>query len=111
MGVVHGDELQYVFQGLYGDEYAMSTADRKFSKNIFTPLLTNFAKTSVPTPSLTESITVAWTPVEPNKNHIYRISDKPSMDTEHKQDTLKFWYETIPNLFKKKPKAVKKDEL
>ena len=45
MGVVHGDDLQYVFQGLYGEEYPISTSDRKFSKNIFLPLLTNFAKT------------------------------------------------------------------
>ena len=45
MGVVHGDDLQYVFQGLYGEEYPISTSDRKFSKNIMLPLLTNFAKT------------------------------------------------------------------
>lgn len=109
MGVVHGDDLQYVFQGLYGEEYPISTTDRKFSKNIFLPLLTNFAKTSVPTTALPDA--VAWTPLSPDKNHIYRITDTPSMDAEHKLDALKFWHETIPNLFKKKAKTVKKDEL
>ena len=45
MGVGQGDDLQYLFEGLYGADYALSKSDRKFSKNIFVPLLTNFAKT------------------------------------------------------------------
>jgi hypothetical protein len=45
MGVAHGDELQYIFSGLWGDDIQMSSSDRKFTKNIFIPLLTNFAKT------------------------------------------------------------------
>lgn len=45
MGVAHGDDLQYIFSDLWGEELAMSASDTKFTKNIFTPLLTNFAKT------------------------------------------------------------------
>ena len=45
MGIAHGDELQYIFSGIWGDDLSMSPSDTKFSKNIFTPLLTNFAKT------------------------------------------------------------------
>ncbi len=45
MGVAHGDDLQYIFSDVWGEELAMSQSDTKFSKNIFTPLLTNFAKT------------------------------------------------------------------
>jgi hypothetical protein len=45
MGVVHGDELQYVFSDIWGEDLSMSPADVKFSKNVFTQLLTNFAKT------------------------------------------------------------------
>ena len=45
MGVAHGDDLQYVFQGIWGEDLEMSKSDTKFSKNIFVPLLANFAKT------------------------------------------------------------------
>ena len=44
MGVGHGDDLQYMFNDVYGPDYTLSKSDRKFSKNIFVPLLTNFAK-------------------------------------------------------------------
>jgi hypothetical protein len=45
MGVAHGDELQYLFSGIWGEEMEMSASDTKFTRNIFTPLLANFAKT------------------------------------------------------------------
>ena len=44
---------------------------------------------SNPTPALTDAITVAWEPLTAEKNQIYRISEKPSMDTEHKLDSIK----------------------
>ena len=53
MGVAHGDDLQYIFSDIWGDDLSMSPTDTKFSRNIFAPLLTNFAKTSVPTPTIT----------------------------------------------------------
>jgi hypothetical protein len=112
MGVGQGDDLQYMIEGVYGADHGLSKSDKKFSKNIFLPLLTNFAKTSVPTPSLTDAITVAWDPLSPTKNQIYRINEKPSMDAEHKQDALKFWHQDVPKLFTKKQRATKKkDEL
>jgi len=112
MGVAHGDDLQYIFNDVWGSELAMSPTDTKFTKNIFTPLLTNFAKTSVPTPTVTDAINVAWTPLAPNKNRVFKISDKLSVEEDYKQDILKFWNEDIPKLFKKKAAAKKgKDEL
>ena len=45
MGVVHGDELQYIFSDVWGEDLSMSPADVKFTRNVFTFLLTNFAKT------------------------------------------------------------------
>ena len=44
MGVVHGDELQYIFSDIWGEDLTMSPADIKFTRNVFTQLLTNFAK-------------------------------------------------------------------
>ena len=56
MGVAHGDDLQYIFSDIWGDDLSMSPTDTKFSRNIFAPLLTNFAKTSVPTPTITGNL-------------------------------------------------------
>jgi len=112
MGVAHGDDLQYIFSDIWGEDLSMSPADTKFTRNIFAPLLTNFAKTSVPTPTITDNINVAWTPLAPNKNRVFRIGDKLAVDEDYKQDILKFWHEDIPKLFKKKASTKKgKDEL
>jgi hypothetical protein len=45
MGVAHGDDLQYIFSDIWGEDLSMSPSDTKFTKNIFTPMLANFAKT------------------------------------------------------------------
>jgi hypothetical protein len=45
MGVAHGDDLQYILQSVWGEENTMSSSDNKFTKNVYAPLLTNFAKT------------------------------------------------------------------
>merc|ERR1712088_719636 len=104
MGVAHGDDLQYIFSDIWGNDLTMSPTDTKFTRNIFAPLLTNFAKTSVPTPTITDAINVAWTPLAPNKNRVFRIGDKLAVDQDYKQD--------IPKLFKKKASTKKgKDEL
>jgi len=56
MGVAHGDDLQYIFSDLWGEELTMSASDTKFTRNVMAPLLTNFAKTSVPTPQVSKSL-------------------------------------------------------
>jgi len=111
MGVAHGDDLQYIFSDIWGEDLSMSPTDTKFTRNVFAPLLTNFAKTSVPTPTITDALNVAWTPLAPNKNRVFRIGDKLSVDEDYKQDILKFWHEDIPKLFKKKASKKGKDEL
>lgn len=112
MGVAHGDDLQYIFSDIWGEDLSMSPTDTKFTRNIFTPMLTNFAKTSVPTPTITDNLNVAWTPLMPTQNNVFRIGDKLSVDVDYKQDVMKFWQEDIPKLFKKKASAKKgKEEL
>ena len=113
MGVAHGDDLQYIFNGIWGEELSMSPSDTKFTRNIFTPLLTNFAKTSVPTPSLSEHITTAWPPLSPTTHNILRIDTKLSIMQDYLQDRLRFWTDTVPGIFAKKDKkaGAKKDEL
>jgi len=112
MGVAHGDDLQYIFSDIWGNDLSMSPTDTKFTRNVFAPLLTNFAKTSVPTPTITDAINVAWTPLAPNKNRVFRIGDKLAVEEDYKQDILNFWQNDIPKLFKKKAAAKKnKDEL
>jgi len=112
MGVAHGDDLQYIFNGIWGDELQMSPSDTKFTRNIFAPLLTNFAKTSVPTPALSDHITTAWPPLSPSSPSVFRIDSKLSVMKDYLQDRLKFWTETVPGIFSKKDKkSAKKDEL
>jgi len=110
MGVAHGDDLQYIFSDIWGEDLSMSPTDTKFTRNIFTPMLTNFAKTSVPTPTITDNLNVAWTPLMPTQNNVFRIGDKLSIDVDYKQDIMKFWQEDIPKLFKKKASAKKEKE-
>jgi len=111
MGVAHGDDLQYIFNGIWGEELQMSASDAKFTRNIFTPLLANFAKTSVPTPTLNEHINVAWPPLSPGiGSNVMKIDSKLSMMKDHIMDRLSFWAETIPGIFKKKEKKTKNSE-
>ena len=32
MGVAHGDDLQYIFNGIWGEELQMSPSDTKFTR-------------------------------------------------------------------------------
>ena len=89
MGVAHGDDLQYIFNGIWGEELQMSPSDTKFTRNIFTPLLTNFAKTSVPTPAMTDHINIAWPPMSPTSNNVYRIDSKLSVMKDYMKDRLR----------------------
>lgn len=112
MGVAHGDDLQYVFSDIWGEELSMSPSDVKFSKNVFIPLLSNFAKTSNPTPEITKDIPTVWTPLAPTKHHVYKIGNSLQLEADYKKDILNFWYEDIPKLFKKTKSSKKsKDEL
>ena len=89
MGVAHGDDLQYIFTGIWGDELQMSPSDTKFTRNIFTPLLANFAKTSVPTPAITDHITTAWPPVSPATTNVLKIDTKLAVMKDYLQDRLR----------------------
>ena len=44
---------------------------------------------SVPTPQVTDSINIAWAPTAPNKERVFRIDSKLSIDNEWKQDAIK----------------------
>ena len=44
---------------------------------------------SVPTPQVTDSINIAWAPMAPNKERVFRIDSKLSVDNEWKQDAIK----------------------
>ena len=112
MGVAHGDDLQYIFNGIWGEELQMSPSDTKFTRNIFTPLLANFAKTSVPTPAMNQHINTPWPPLSPASSNVYRIDSKLSVMKDYLEDRLRFWSETVPGIFmKKEKKGAKKEEL
>ncbi len=48
-----------------------------------------FFLSSVPTPQITDSLNVAWAPLAPNKNRVFRIGSKLSLESDYKQDIAK----------------------
>ncbi len=44
---------------------------------------------SVPTPQITDNLNVAWAPLAPNKNRVYRIGSKLALENDYKKDILK----------------------
>merc|ERR1712045_877323 len=78
----------------------MSPSDKRFSKNIFTKLLTNFAKSSVPTPELTDHITLAWKP-RPTTGPVYTltINSKLRQEPDYLAPRIRFWNETVANMY------------
>lgn len=118
MGVSAGDQTQYAFAGVWGDEMTMSSADLKFIRNVWTPLITNFAKNSEPSlPAAAAANASKWTPMAEGQNNVMRVGDKLQMEDGWKAAAAKFWHEEIPKLFTKKAakggqkKAAGKDEL
>ena len=67
----------------------------KNRKNIHLLIIYVLFDSSVPTPALTDDITVNWEPLTPAKNQIYRIDLKQSMDAEHNLDRIKYVMEII----------------
>ena len=58
MGVVHGDELQYIFADIWGEDLSMSPSDTKFSTVTQpVPFGSNCATTLCKIPSLAHSST------------------------------------------------------
>ncbi|XP_059353517.1 carboxylesterase 4A-like [Daphnia carinata] len=93
-GVAQGDDLQYIFSDLWGKDLLMSSDDIEFSKHVFVPLLTNFAKTGVPTSIITDHIPTSWTPF--NKNRLFlRIGTTLVVDSDYRADASRFWNEEI----------------
>ena len=106
MGVAHGDDLQYIFNGIWGEDLQMSPSDTKFTRNIFTPLLANFAKTSVPTPAMTDHINVAWPPLAPGDgSRVLKIDSKLSLIKDHIMDRLRLQC-TLVDQYEKKNNCV-----
>jgi len=113
MGVSAGDQLQYVFSNIWGDDMKMSNPDLKFIRNVWVPMITNFAKTSDPVPKENDSLTTKWTPLAQGQNNVLRVGETIKMETDWKKGAEKFWQEDVPKLFVKKAAAGKgkRDEL
>ena len=63
--------------------------------NILKVLPFSFLCFSVPTPQITDNIDVAWAPLAPNKNRVYRIGSKLSLENDFKKDILKWVRRTL----------------
>ncbi|XP_043271072.1 venom carboxylesterase-6-like [Venturia canescens] len=97
-GVVHGDELQYLFPfkgGLLPEE-SMKEEDRKMV-DVMTRLWVNFATSGNPTPEKTPEIPVKWTPVRTSNLEYFHIggSQRLKMGANLLSERVNFW-STIP---------------
>ncbi|KAK2724449.1 cholinesterase 1-like [Artemia franciscana] len=113
LGVAHGDDLQYLFNNVWSDEYSMSSDDVDFSKSIYVPLITNFLKYGVPTFKMTETVKVPWPPSTPSKDIVLKINDPLEVKENWKSGFIRFWTVEVPSLLSAKIKTSSKtkDEL
>lgn len=115
MGVAHGDDIQYIFNDLWGEELEMSSSDIKFSRNIYSRMMADFAKTSIPVPVPTDHVLVTWPPLPASGHKVpsFKINSRPRVEIDYKVNRIRFWNETVPELFTETPtsKKSKKEEL
>jgi len=90
-GVVHGDDLQYLFKmPPYMDEGMESTEDDKKMIDIMVTYWSNFAKYGNPTPFRDAGI-ASWTPVRPDQKNYLDLQLEPSMKKNLAADRMLLW--------------------
>jgi len=91
-GVVHGDDLQYLFKmpPYNKDEGIESTEDDKKMIDLMVTYWSNFAKYGNPTPFRDAGI-ASWTPVRPDQKNYLDLQLEPSMKKNLAADRMLLW--------------------
>merc|ERR1711881_207083 len=92
-GVVHGDDLQYLFKSPLYDEFFEGvefTEDDKKMIDLMVTLWSNFAKYGNPTPFKNAGI-ANWTPVQPDQKNYLDLQLEPSMKKDLTPERMMFW--------------------
>merc|ERR1711881_365798 len=89
-GVVHGDDLLYLFKSPIFDEGIEFTEDDTKMIDLMVTYWSNFAKYGNPTPFKDAGI-ANWTPVQPDQKNYLDIQLEPSMKTNLAAERMLFW--------------------
>merc|ERR1712110_1367495 len=89
-GVVHGDDLLYLFKSPIYDEGVEFTEDDTKMIDLMVTYWSNFAKYGNPTPFKDAGI-ANWTPVQPDQKNYLDIQLEPSMKTNLAAERMLFW--------------------
>jgi len=89
-GVVHGDDLLYLFKSPIYDEGVEFTEDDTKMIDLMVTYWSNFAKYGNPTPFKDAGI-ANWTPVQPNQKNYLDIQLEPSMKKDLAAERMLFW--------------------
>merc|ERR1711994_503792 len=91
-GVVHGDDLQYLFKmpPYMKDEGIESTEDDKKMIDLMVTYWSNFAKYGNPSP-FRDAIGANWTPVRPGQKNYLDLQLEPSMKKNFAAERMLFW--------------------
>ncbi|XP_033332359.2 esterase FE4 [Megalopta genalis] len=96
-GVVHGDEMGYLFySGAFKNLPEPGSSAEKMT-NIMTKLWTNFAKDKNPTSNMDEDITVNWEPTTEEHDYL-RIDRELKMEKNLLQDRIDYWKKKYSNI-------------
>jgi len=89
-GVVHGDDLLYLFKSPIYDEGVEFTEDDTKMIDLMVTYWSNFAKYGNPTPFKDAGI-ANWTPVQPDQKNYLDIQLEPSMKKNLAAERMLFW--------------------
>ncbi|KAK3866846.1 hypothetical protein Pcinc_027650 [Petrolisthes cinctipes] len=86
--VYHGDDLQFLFDGLLGKEEGLESPDDLIMREIMLDLWTNFAATGNPTPDL--SLGFRWSPASTCNLHYLSLTPAAMMHPDVRAQTRDF---------------------
>ncbi|XP_043273664.1 juvenile hormone esterase-like [Venturia canescens] len=96
-GVLHGDDLGYLWYSTGFKNKPMPGSDMEKMMHILTELWTNFAKESNPTPNMDGMVKVTWEPKGKDDNYL-DINLEPKLKSGLMTDRKNFWADIYKNV-------------
>uniref|UniRef100_T1JEJ8 Carboxylic ester hydrolase n=1 Tax=Strigamia maritima TaxID=126957 RepID=T1JEJ8_STRMM len=108
LGVAHGDELWYLFDGKLFDNFMRNDRVKQMAVK-FVKLLANFAKFG----DATHDFDIKWPPSAPGNIKVYHIDEESHVEEyDFKNDPrTEFWIKTVPRSIKNSAEQKQKTEL
>lgn len=91
------DDLKYLFLKSDGSD-ATDTETESKRERILLTMWTNFAKTSMPTPTKSHDVPLTWIPMNPGKIRYLKVDAKPEIIEGYLTRRMKFWDVKVPKV-------------